>query len=192
MAIKLIAAVDEKFAIGLNGNLPWPRNKQDLAYFKSMTEGNIVIVGRTTYNSIPVPLNDRYVIVLSRDTNFTTLKEGEVGVIVRSIAEAYHAIHNTPGYEDKDAWVAGGADIYSGFILYAEEVVLTIIDGVYEADTHFPYQKLCSYIVLENDNTKQYGQCTYFNINVRPIPPLPCKEPAIENNHDHLDKSYIN
>lgn len=53
MKITLIAAVDEKNGIGKNGQLAW-QNSEDMKHFRSYTEGKVVVMGRKTWDSLPV------------------------------------------------------------------------------------------------------------------------------------------
>jgi dihydrofolate reductase/thymidylate synthase len=120
---ELVVATDLDHGIGKNGNLPWPRNKEDMSYFKNKTtEGdyvNFVIMGRKTWNSIPKkfrPLPGRRNIVLSR-----TLEEDEEEnyIVQRSMRELLKYCdkqRKKKDYKKSRYFVIGGAEIYKQFL----------------------------------------------------------------------------
>ena len=128
--MKAIFATDEAGGMGLNGGLPWPKMRGDLAHFARTTEKGLVIMGRGTYeSSMPMPLPNRKCVVLSR-----TLGHVQPGVILaRAVADLdYHIQHYrlTP-------WVIGGGMVLRELWSQITEVSLTVIDGTFESDTHF-------------------------------------------------------
>ena len=70
MQIALIVAVSQNNVIGLDNQLPW-HLPEDLQYFKSVTMGKPILMGRKTYESIGRPLPGRTNIVITRDSNWT-------------------------------------------------------------------------------------------------------------------------
>lgn len=130
--MKLIAAVDKNWGIGranqLLVNIP-----SDKRYFKQLTEKNVVIMGRKTYESLPGKraLENRVNILLS-----TTLKEQPKGfVLVRTLEELLSLL---PNYEGKEIFVTGGQMIYETLLPYCEEAYITKIDYAYHADRFCP------------------------------------------------------
>ena len=65
--MKALAAVSKNFVIGNNGKLPWT-SKEDLQFFKETTWNGRIVVGRTTYKTLP-KLKNRVVYILTRDEN---------------------------------------------------------------------------------------------------------------------------
>lgn len=132
MKTKLIAAVDQNFALGVSGNLLF-RIPEDLKLFKRLTTGHIVLMGRKTFESLGCkPLPDRVNIVIS------TTKKYDDGVITfeRLTAAVEYSKHSFP---DKDLYVVGGGRVYEESLKYADEVILTRYDRAYEdVDTYFP------------------------------------------------------
>lgn len=130
--MKLIAAVDRNWGIGLNNqllvNIP-----SDKRYFKSLTEGNVVVMGRKTYEGLPGkrPLENRVNIILSTAKDFAP-KGFEV---VHSIEELF-ALAGT--YESKEIFVIGGQNVYEQLHPYCEEAYITKIDYTYHADCYCP------------------------------------------------------
>lgn len=133
MKTKLIAAVDQNFAIGISGNLLF-KIPEDLKLFKRLTIGHIVLMGRKTFESLGCkPLPDRVNIVIS-----TTKKYENDGVITfESITTAVE--YSKQNFPDKDLYIIGGGQVYRQCTGLADEVILTVYDKVYEeADTYFP------------------------------------------------------
>ena len=70
MKLSLIVAVSRNGVIGLNNQLPW-HLPEDLKYFKSVTTGKPIVMGRKTYDSIGRPLPGRTNIVITRDASWS-------------------------------------------------------------------------------------------------------------------------
>lgn len=127
--ITLIAAMDKNLGIGKDGDLPWPKIKKDLKFFKEQTIGSTVVMGRKTYESLGMykPLPKRRNVVITRKKDY----EVERGVIVCPDLESALAV-------SLDIIVIGGAEIYKQAMPFANKLILTHIDGTFEVDTHFP------------------------------------------------------
>ena len=133
MKIKLIAAIDLHFGLGKNGNLLF-KIPEDLRLFKQFTIGNVVLMGRKTFDSIGCkPLPDRINIVISSKKDF---ENDEVTTFDNMETAVEYSKRNFP---DKDLYIIGGGKIYEQGIKYADEVILTKYNKLYEdADTYFP------------------------------------------------------
>ena len=133
MKIKLIAAIDLHFGLGKNGNLLF-KIPEDLRLFKQFTIGNVVLMGRKTFDSIGCkPLPDRINIVISSKKDF---ENDEVTTFDNMGTAVEYSKRNFP---DKDFYIIGGGQIYKQGIKYADEVILTKYNKLYEdADTYFP------------------------------------------------------
>lgn len=129
--MKAIVAVDLNWGIGHRGNL-LQRIPEDMKFFKRMTLGKVVIMGRETFESLPgkEPLKDRINIVLSKNERF---KHEEV-TICRSLDELFCKLEK---YNPEDVFVIGGESIYSQLLPYCTEVYVTKIQNVYAADKYF-------------------------------------------------------
>jgi len=126
MSVSLIAAISENNCIGRDNDLPWDI-PEDLAFFKKMTKGKIVIMGRKTWESIPEqyrPLPKRTNVVITRQADY----EVPEGVFVFSSIDA--ALEH---FKDQDIMIAGGGQIYSLTIDKADTLYIThvhkTIDG---------------------------------------------------------------
>jgi dihydrofolate reductase len=134
MKISLIVAVSRNGAIGLNNQLPWYL-PEDLKYFKSVTMGKPLIMGRKTFDSIGRPLPGRANIVLTRDPQWTS-----DGVkVVQSVEQALVAGEIACEAADVDEiMVIGGEQIYRMTIDLADRIYLTQVDTNVEGDAFFP------------------------------------------------------
>lgn len=128
MRLTIIAAVGRRGELGLAGGLPW-RLPGDLAFFKRTTMGHPVIMGRRTFDEVKRPLPGRENIVVTRNRAFAA--DGVVAVA--SLGEAIAHCEGRP-----EAFVIGGAEIYRQALDVAGTMILTRIDGEFEADTWFP------------------------------------------------------
>ncbi len=127
MLIALIVAMDKNRVIGVGGGLPW-RLPDDMRFFRKMTLGKPVIMGRKTYQSIGKPLKGRTNIIMTHRAGFTA----EGCVIVHSIDEAIAAA----GTVD-EIMVIGGATIYEQFLPMTDKIYLTEVDAEVRGDTWF-------------------------------------------------------
>ncbi len=118
--------------IGFKNDLPWPRVKADMAFFKELTSGHIVVMGRKTAESLPKALPNRQNFVLSRDRNYS--REGFI--VVNHIDEVIQQANTF--WPDKKIYVIGGAEIYELLQPYVDELYQTVIPGSYDCDTFFP------------------------------------------------------
>lgn len=141
-----IAAMDRNRGIGIEGKMPWHLS-EDLKRFSDLTRGQIVIMGRKTFESIgSSPLPNRMNIVISRDSHVSTLNH------LRYVQSVADAIGLAIALTDPTQWdriygpcpvkkfVIGGEAIFREFF-YAEVVnrmLLTEIDDVFGHDTEFP------------------------------------------------------
>jgi dihydrofolate reductase len=130
-----IVAIDEGGGIGKNGDLPWPKIKEDFKWFrKKTTEVGRLIMGRKTWDSLPVGgLPNRWCYVLTK--NYWT----EYGIIHDCFDHAL-AVNDIKGVP-QDGIVCGGANVYKQLIPLCEELYVTHIKGVYSADTWFPFSQ---------------------------------------------------
>ena len=129
MLISLIAAMSENKVIGRDNMLPW-HYPEDLQYFKRMTLGKPVVMGRKTFASLNNrPLPGRQNIILSQDSRFAA----PGCTVVFSEFEAIEAAKNC-----EELMVIGGAKIYELFLPLSRRIYLTLIHQVIEGDVYFP------------------------------------------------------
>lgn len=134
MGIYAIVAVDNNWGIGKNGNLLFDI-PEDKKFFKRMTENQVVIMGRKTWDSLPIkPLKNRYNTVITRQTR--QLDEEDYGFV--HMQEVISAIQIINQDEYKDIYVIGGGQIYKELLPYCQKVYVTKIFSSKSADTFFP------------------------------------------------------
>ena len=128
MRISLVVAISRNRVIGRDNQLPW-RLPADLAFFKRVTMGHPVIMGRRTYESIGKPLPGRLNIVVTHRGYY----DAPGCTVVNSMGEAY-----TAAGEAEEACVIGGSAIFAESLPIADRIYLTEVDAVVEGDTFFP------------------------------------------------------
>ncbi len=165
--MNLIAAVDKNWSIGFKGDLLY-HIKEDMKFFKSKTEGRVVIMGRKTLESLPggKGLANRVNIVLSSNKDFSA----QGCVVCRSFPELFEKIK---AYESADIFVIGGETLYNMLMPYCEYAYITEIDGEKEADKQInnisknPSWRLESESGLKEENGIKFVFKTYKNTMIR-------------------------
>lgn len=131
----IICCVNNKFYIGKDNKLLY-RIKDDMTNFKKITTGNVVIMGRNTFESLPnkIPLPNRINIIITSDKSYH-IKSSENAYIVSSIEDAIDLCKSM--FNEKKWYVIGGASIYKRFLSLnmVDEMILTIVDDDTEGDT---------------------------------------------------------
>lgn len=141
----IIIAADPTGIIGVNNTLPW-RYKADMARFKTLTTDGVVVMGRKTFDSIPVPktgpmLPNRKIIVVTRNTR--AVGNNKIGsrpevedrpdYVATSLKEAVlQARSMAHQFGNGKTWIIGGAEVYLGFIAegLVDEVDFTLVPEV--------------------------------------------------------------
>lgn len=152
MKIKIIAAVAQNNAIGKDNKLLW-KLSGDMKMFKELTSNNIVIMGRKTFDSLGKALPNRINMVITRNKYFYCEDVICVGNINKAIELAREY--------GKDAFIIGGGEIYSQALVYADEMIITKVDCVLDADTFFPIiddtkWKIASSVSHAKDEKNEY------------------------------------
>jgi dihydrofolate reductase len=131
MNLSLIVAAAKNGVIGRNNQLPW-HLPQDLKYFKSVTLGKPIIMGRKTFESIGRPLPGRTNIVVSRQDDWRF--DGVLSA--KNVSEAINIAHEK-NYNAEEIMVIGGAEIYRHALPLANKIYLTRINENVEGDAYF-------------------------------------------------------
>lgn len=130
MNISMIASVGKNNELGKNNNLIW-RFKEDLNFFKDITTGHVIVMGRKTFESLPKMLPNRHHVVITSKDYIND--EVEIFNNIDDFLESYK------DYED-EIFIIGGSSIYNEFLDYSNKLYLTEIDSEDEyADAYFPY-----------------------------------------------------
>jgi dihydrofolate reductase len=129
MLVSAIVAVAQNGVIGKNNQIPWYL-PADLKYFKKVTTGRHIIMGRKCFDSIGRPLPNRTNIVITRDPYFIA-----TGCLVaHSIEEALNIAFEN---EETEVFIIGGGEIYRQSLEYWDNVYLTEVDISPEGDIFF-------------------------------------------------------
>lgn len=128
--IAMIVAVAQDNVIGKDNQLLWHLPK-DLQYFKALTDGHIIVMGRKTFESLPKLLPNRTHWVLTNQKDYVPKYEG--ARLFYSLEELLEAIK-----KEEKVFVIGGEQIYRSFLPYAEKIFVTEVDASFEGDAFFP------------------------------------------------------
>jgi dihydrofolate reductase len=123
---KAIAAMSENRVIGAGNRIPW-HLPEDFKWFKKMTVGHVIVMGRKTFESIGKPLPNRETIVLSR-SNFQHPGVRVVGDLAAIDLQR----------EAREVFICGGAQVYAQALGLCSELYLTLVKRVVEGDAFFP------------------------------------------------------
>ena len=154
--MKAIVAVDLNWGIGCGGKL-LQSIPEDMKFFKEKTIGNVVVMGRETFESLQGknPLKDRINIVLSRSESFN---EDRL-IICNSIDETLNELQK---YENDKIFIIGGESVYKQFLPYCDELYVTKIYNKYEADRFFPNIDIMSnWDLVKESEVKEYNNVRY-------------------------------
>src|SRR4030043_1066225 len=139
-SISIIVAVAENFAIGKNNQLLW-HIPEDMKRVKKLTTNNVVIMGKSTYFSLPKrPLPGRINLVIS--DNLNDCFEG--CVMTYSFDDALAKMS-----EEKENFIFGGASVYKQFFPLVSKIYMTLVHKKFDADAYFPVFDLNDWIEIE-------------------------------------------
>lgn len=141
--INAIVAVDERYGIGANNDMPWPRHKGDMKWFREHTMGGVILMGRRTWQSIGAkPLPGRINAVITKNEMLVAAAPGTPHgpertvrphwVMEGDIKDVLWELEKM--YAQKNIWVIGGADVYRQALPHVDNLYLTTIPGKYECD----------------------------------------------------------
>lgn len=126
--ISIIAAIGKNNELGKDNDLIW-HIKGDLAHFKELTMHKKIVMGASTYKSLPKKLEGREYIILSK-----SLSNISDAVVYQSFDDLLAYLNTL----DEEVMIIGGASIYKLFLPYAEVLYLTEIEEESNADVYFP------------------------------------------------------
>ncbi len=130
--ISIVAAVADNGAIGKDNQLLW-HITEDMRYFRKLTSGHTVIMGRKTWESIGKPLPNRRNIVVSKSLSAADFEPFNGSV------EVYPSLKAALNSSENEVFIIGGGEIYNQAISLADKLYLTRLHvSVEEADTFFP------------------------------------------------------
>lgn len=153
----IIVAVDNNWAIGNKGEL-LVSIPEDHKFFRNVTMGNVVILGRKTLATFPngLPLKGRDNIILSNNMNYKV----DGAIVVHSKEELLEKLKD---FKDKNIYVIGGGSIYQMLLPYCRYAHVTKINYNYDADTFFPnLDKLDNWKLIDESDENTYFSIEYY------------------------------
>ena len=115
--------------IGAGNRIPW-HLPEDFKWFKKMTTGQVIVMGRKTFESIGKPLPNRTTIVLTRSP--------QPIADVRTISDLSQLSQVDPALAGREIFICGGAQLYQQALPLCSDLYLTLVQRVVEGDTLFP------------------------------------------------------
>ena len=157
----MIVAADEKNLIGRGNELPWYL-REDLARFKQVTTGHVLVAGRRTHESIVAragrALPGRFTVVVSRGSHPAV----EGAVFVPDVASALRVAADVSSFAGRDeVFVIGGAEIYAQSLDKTSMVYLTRVHTVAEGDVRLPDGWLDGFDLTWSDDRPDFSFSTY-------------------------------
>lgn len=130
----MIVAMAENRVIGINNKLPWYL-PNDLKYFKQITMGKPIVMGRKTFESIGKPLPGRANIIITRNLDW----QAEGVKVAHSLEEAYSLAEAIAEIDGQDElMIIGGDQIYQSSLPEIDRIYLTKVHASVEGDAWFP------------------------------------------------------
>jgi dihydrofolate reductase len=127
--ISFIVAMDKNQVIGKDNELPW-HLPADLAYFKRITMGNPIIMGRKTHESIGRALPGRKNIIVTRNLDY----QSSTCTVLNHLED----VEKLEKESDEELFVIGGAEVFKELLSIADRLYVTHINHEFEGDTYFP------------------------------------------------------
>ena len=139
--MKAIIAMAQNRVVGKNGGLPWPSIKNDFKWFKEFTSGKTLIVGKNTFDTLPLLKNRECLVIVRQDEILDSYIENQYIVNNNSMTGQLVTMQDIESYSQfrKDYLiVAGGAKTYIKLLPYINEFYVTHVNGSYDGDTFMP------------------------------------------------------
>ena len=139
--MKAIIAMSQNRAIGKNGGLPWPSIKEDFKWFKEFTSGKTLIVGKNTFDTLPLLKIRECLVLVKGDPIIDSYIENQYVVNNNSMTGQLITMKDIESYSQfrkEYLIVAGGAKTYIKLLPYIDEFYVTHVNGEYDGDTFMP------------------------------------------------------
>ncbi|MBQ6283033.1 MAG: dTMP kinase [Bacilli bacterium] len=127
--LSLIVAIGKNNELGKDNDLIW-HLKEDMKFFKKMTNNKTIIMGRKCFESLPGLLPNRKHIILSTNKNYKV----DGALVMNNMEDVLNYIKST----NEECFIIGGGKIYEMFLPYCDKLYITEIDDEKEADVYFP------------------------------------------------------
>ncbi|MDQ3629291.1 MAG: dihydrofolate reductase [Actinomycetota bacterium] len=162
MTVSLVVAVAANGVIGRDGDLPW-RLPDDLAHFKRLTLGGVLVMGRATYDSIGRPLPGRSTVVVTGQAGWSA-----PGVrVAHSVPDALSLAASLAA----QVYVVGGAAVFAGALGLADRLVVSHVRAAPAGDTYLPDVDWPSWQETEREPYDEFDVVTYERVGRAPAAP---------------------
>lgn len=143
MKITHVVAMDINGGIGRGGSMPWGRLPNELAHFRRVTSGQVMVMGRKTVESLPTDfrIGGRELVMLKgigSDYIGSMCPIGTTWINYYELQSTINFMENEQGITN--LMICGGAQTYSAFP--PDEIIATVIQAEFECDTHYPFADL--------------------------------------------------
>ena len=155
MILSHVVACSENRVIGKDGKIPWHLSA-DLKYFKQVTMGHCLIMGRKTFESIGKPLPGRFSIVVSRGGHNPS---SDQVAFVPSIDKAIALAKELSPHWGRETCIVGGGEIYRQTMNQVDRIYLTLVHEDYDGNTFYPEIDLNAFEQQKADRVE--GQPSY-------------------------------
>jgi dihydrofolate reductase len=158
--IAAVVAVDSNNGIGFDGEL-LERIPEDMKRFRELTQYNIVVMGRKTWDSLPLrPLSGRLNIVLTNQLNSDSGCDLVNGECIKT--GLLNIISQLQESGERDYFIIGGGSIYEQLLPYCDTIYMTRIDVAHKnVDTYFPHLDLTEWSLVEWSDWREYNGIPY-------------------------------
>lgn len=178
----MIVAATPEGGIGLGNKLPWRNLKGDLKNFRNLTQGQVVIMGRRTFESIGQPLEGRVNIVIagSNYEYWHNLREQYPDAEVHYVFDLKTALTLGKAFATEWIWFIGGAWVFEKAMQIVDRVAVTLVHEPYHCDVFiknfsFPddiWMKSASLTVFVDDEETQLGKPSHTYLEFKRRTPL--------------------
>jgi dihydrofolate reductase len=151
--IAAVFAIDDAGGMGWKGSMPWPQNKDDMKWFKTITQGQIVVMGKRSWESpdMPKPLPGRHNVVFTNEF----FEQDDIEQIRGDVCEALKSIKQQN--KKKNIFVIGGVNLLLQSKPALERVYITRVPGEYLNDTQINISDFLEGLTLHQ--TVNLGSC---------------------------------
>ncbi len=159
--LSLIVAMAKNRAIGRNNELPW-HLPDDLKYFKSVTMGKPIVMGRKTFDSIGRPLPGRLNIVITRNSEWQHPGVTVASSLQEALCMAAEDEGATGSHTSREVMVIGGEQIYRTAIDRADRLYITRVQTEVDGDAFFPEYDESQWFEVARQEPEKQGDVPYF------------------------------
>jgi len=153
MKLIIIVAVSVDGVIGIDDKIPW-RIPEDFKHFRETTMGNMLLVGATTFKTLPPKAHEGREFIILNSGDFISIDKNKGYYQFKKLETVLELLDNGRNDFNK-VYIIGGASIYEALIDYSDEVIITWVNKTYpEGNKRFPITKLfTNFVAVDDDDT---------------------------------------